>query len=187
MAQSKNNIITHGLSGKVGDIIVFSQRGGKTIVSKAPRKRTGELSDKQKEHHEKFQKAVLYAKGALQNAATKQMYDEATAKKQGVNSYNIAVADLMNAPKIEQIDLSAYTGQIGDTIKIKAYDDFAVKAVTVEIQNADGTSVERGNAVNQGTEWVYTATAQNTNLSGDKIIILATDTPDNITTKEEVL
>lgn len=27
MAQSKNNIITHGLSGKVGDIIVFSQRG----------------------------------------------------------------------------------------------------------------------------------------------------------------
>ncbi len=31
MAQSKNNIITHGLSGKVGDIIVFSQRGGKTI------------------------------------------------------------------------------------------------------------------------------------------------------------
>ena len=36
MAKSNNNVITHGLSGKVGDIIVFSQRGGKTIISKAP-------------------------------------------------------------------------------------------------------------------------------------------------------
>jgi len=42
MAESKNNIITHGLSGKVGDLIVFSQRNGKTFVSKAPRKKTKE-------------------------------------------------------------------------------------------------------------------------------------------------
>ncbi|SDF09761.1 hypothetical protein SAMN05421825_1031 [Epilithonimonas hungarica] len=33
MAESKNNIITHGLSGKVGDLIVFRQRSGDTIVS----------------------------------------------------------------------------------------------------------------------------------------------------------
>jgi len=39
MAESKNNIITHGLSGKVGDLIVFSQRNGKTIVSRAPKER----------------------------------------------------------------------------------------------------------------------------------------------------
>ena len=44
MAESKKNIITHGMSGKVGDIIVFSQRHGKTIVSKAPT-RKAELSD----------------------------------------------------------------------------------------------------------------------------------------------
>lgn len=43
MAESKNNIVTHGLSGKVGDLLVFSQRNGKTIVSKAPKERTGEL------------------------------------------------------------------------------------------------------------------------------------------------
>jgi hypothetical protein len=45
MAKSKDNIITHGLSGKVGDIIVFSQRGNKTIVSKAPKERTGEPTE----------------------------------------------------------------------------------------------------------------------------------------------
>ncbi|CEN39197.1 hypothetical protein [Capnocytophaga cynodegmi] len=183
MAQSNNNIVTHGLSGKVGDILVFSQRNGKTIVSKAP-KRKAEFSDKQKEHHQKFQKAVIYAKGALQNPTTKQMYDEAAAKKEGLNSYNIAVADLMNAPKIEQIDLSAYTGQVGDLIKIKAYDDFAVKAVTVEIQNSEGTLVEKGNAIDNGLEWIYTTTVNNPNLSGDKIIVRATDNPDNLTEKE---
>ncbi len=49
MAESKNNIITHGLSGKVGDLIVFSQRNGKTIVSKAPKDKTAEDSQKQKD------------------------------------------------------------------------------------------------------------------------------------------
>ena len=34
MAESKNNIITHGLSGKIGDLIVFSQRDGKTFAAK---------------------------------------------------------------------------------------------------------------------------------------------------------
>jgi len=33
MAESKNNIITHGLSGKIGDLTVFSQRDGKTYKS----------------------------------------------------------------------------------------------------------------------------------------------------------
>jgi hypothetical protein len=33
MAESKNNIITHGLSGKIGDLTVFSQRDGKTYRS----------------------------------------------------------------------------------------------------------------------------------------------------------
>jgi len=36
MAQSKGNIITQDLSGKVGNILVFSQRNGKTFVSKVP-------------------------------------------------------------------------------------------------------------------------------------------------------
>ena len=70
MAESKKNIITHGMSGKVGDIIVFSQRNGKTIVSKAPT-RKAELSEKQKQHFEHFQQATIYAKAALQDPAKK--------------------------------------------------------------------------------------------------------------------
>ena len=36
MAKQSNNVVTHGLSGKVGDLLVFSQRAGKTVVGKAP-------------------------------------------------------------------------------------------------------------------------------------------------------
>ena len=75
MAESKKNIITHGLSGKVGDLIVFSQRNGKTIVSKAPRDKTGEDSQKQKDQQLKFQRAVLYAKAVLNDPGQKELYE----------------------------------------------------------------------------------------------------------------
>ena len=46
MAKSENNIITHGLSGKIGDLLVFKQVNGKTIVSKVPKKLPQRLKDK---------------------------------------------------------------------------------------------------------------------------------------------
>jgi len=49
MAQSKNNIITHGLSGKVGDLIVFRSWNGKTIVASKPTARTSDLTRTQKQ------------------------------------------------------------------------------------------------------------------------------------------
>ena len=187
MAQSKNNIVTHGLSGKVGDILVFSQRNGKTIVSKAPKERTGEASAKQKEQIAKFQQAVLYAKSALQDPATKALYSASADSEKGISAYNVAVADLLNAPQIEEINLSNYSGNINDTIIIRVTDDFQVAAVKVIINNADGSLVEQGNAKLQGIEWVYTATVKNDDLSGDKITIQATDIPDNLSEKTETL
>jgi hypothetical protein len=187
MAESKNNIVTHGLSGKVGDILVFSQRNGKTIVSKAPKERTGELSEKQQAQAQKFQKAVLYAKTVLANHDKKQMYEAMSDESKGVSTYNVAVADLLNAPKIEKIDLSSYTGNPGDTIKVMVTDDFQVVSVSVTIENADGSLVEEGSAVDNGGEWIYTATSSNPDLSGDKITVKALDHPANLTEKFQTL
>jgi len=187
MAESKNNIVTHGLSGKIGDLLVFSQRNGKTIVSKVPKERTGELSDKQEIQKLKFQRAVLYAKSVLTDPAKTQMYEEMSDSSKGISTYNVAVADMLNAPKIHEIDLSAYSGNPGDTIRIIATDDFEVVMVTVTIENSDGSLVEEGNAVNNGAEWVYTATVINPDLTGDKITITATDNPANLTEKSEML
>lgn len=187
MAESKNNIITHGLSGKVGDLIVFRNRNGKTYVASKPKERTGELSEAQKDHHKRFQQAVIYAKSALTNPETKQAYKEAA--NEGESAYNVAVADFMNAPDIEEIDFSKYTGKVGDTITITVTDDFMVQEVSVTIINADGTEVEHGLAqpVTGGLQWFYTATAINNSLAGDKIVIRAYDLPGHATEKQETL
>lgn len=189
MAESKNNIITHGLSGKIGDLIVFRSRNGKTFVSSAPKERTGEPSEAQQAQKAKFQEAVLYAKVAINNPEISEDYKK-EAKKDAKTPYNVAIADFFHAPDIKSIDIEGYTGKVGDTIRIKVTDDFKVKGVSVSIFNTDGTEVEHTNAVknvNDESEWVFTAKTANASLDGDKIIIRATDIPGNISEKETSL
>jgi hypothetical protein len=64
-----------------------------------------------------------------------------------------------------------------------------VQQVTVKIENADATFVEEGQAVlsPDGLSWIYTATAANESLSGDKITVTATDRPQNISREEQVI
>jgi len=185
MAESKDNIITHGLSGKLGNMLVFSQSAGKTIVRKTPRK-VKEHSDAQKEHFLHFQEAVIYARSAMQDAAMHDEYQKAT--KPGITAYNMAVADMLKAPRIDEVDITKYAGRIGDKIVIRAYDDFKVKEVKVIIEDLDGSLIEEGNAVldGNGVDWVYTATQNNNELHGDKITVHATDIPGNLTTKEKI-
>jgi len=187
MAESKNNIITHGLSGKVGDLIVFRNRNGKTIVASKPRPHTGEMTDAQKAHQKVFQQAVIYAKSALTNPETKQAYKDAA--DEGESAYNVAVADFMHAPDIDEIDLSKYTGKVGDTITITVTDDFMVQEVSVTILNVDGSEVEHGLAQSAlgGLQWLYTATADNLSLTGDKLVIRASDRPGHTSEKKETL
>jgi hypothetical protein len=185
MAESKNNVITHGLSGKI-DLLVFRQRNGKTLVSKAPKEIT-QTSLAQEQVKQRFQQAVIYAKAAIANATTKEAYD--SKAEAGQSAYNVAIADFFNAPDIQAIDVSAYTGAVGSKIGIKVTDDFKVEQVYVQIVNADGTLVEQGNAVADanGLDWLYTATINNASLTGDKIIVTATDKPGNDTNLEKTL
>lgn len=47
MAKQSNHIVTYGLSGTIGNLLVFRQRYGKTVVTKKPTKAT-KTSEKQK-------------------------------------------------------------------------------------------------------------------------------------------
>jgi hypothetical protein len=184
MAKSKNNVITSGLSGKIGNLLVFRQVDGKTIVSKIP-EQPKTVSEKQKTTRKRFQKAVFYAKVAVYSAETAELYKEAAKKKKGITAYNVAVADFFNAPDIETVDLSTYSGKAGDEIRIVVTDDFAVKSVHVQINNADGSLVEEGEAIqNAGNLWIYAAVQNNENLDGDRIVITASDFPGNITNED---
>lgn len=187
MAESKNNIVTHGLSGLVGDMLVFRNRAGKTIVSAKPKERTGELSEAQKQHLALFQEAVLYGKSVMADENLKAEYK--AAAPEGASAYNVAVGDFMNAPNIKTVNVSNYTGKPGETIEMEVTDDFRVAAVKVAIYNPDGSIVEQGDAVQQTNElkWIYTTTETNDSLSGDKIVIRAFDLPGNMTEEDKTI
>ncbi|MDR2765806.1 MAG: hypothetical protein LBB90_12370 [Tannerella sp.] len=186
MAKSRRNVVTQGLSGTIGTL-VFSQRGGQTIVRMRPQQGHHTFSEEQKEHQRRFQRAILYGKTAIADAETKAGYQQAA--KPGQSAFNVAVADFFNAPVIERIDLSNYTGKAGDTIQVYVYDDFAVKEVRIRISNADGSLVEEGAARTDaiGYEWTYVATQTNESLEGDRIEVFVSDTPGNVTHEEREL
>ena len=185
MAKIGDNIVTTGFSGKLGNLLVFRNRGGKTIVSKAPQKKEQEPSEVQEQHQLRFQEAILYAKAAIADPAQKEAY-KASAEK-GQSAYNVAVADFLNAPKINEINLSQYTGQPDSYIQVRAVDDFKVTEVSVTILNSDGSEVEHGMAELQpgSVWWKYTATTVNESLVGDKIIVRVSDIPGNLTEKDQ--
>lgn len=88
------------------------------------------------------------------------MYAE-PAKARRQSSFNVAVADFLHPPEIQDIYVSSYKGATGETIAITATDDVMVKTVGVLIAADDGTLVEKGSAVRSTTnpnQWFYTAT-----------------------------
>jgi hypothetical protein len=184
MAKQSGNVVTYGLRGKIGDLLVFRQRYGETIVAKVAEK-PKTVSEKQKEHRKRFQRATIYGKVAVEDPQLKELYETAAKKKKGATPYNVAVADYLHAPDIENVDLSTYTGAEGDEIRIIASDDFAVKAVHVNISDIDGTLIEEGYATQYaGNLWVYRASQNNNSVEGDRIVVTASDMPGNITTWE---
>ena len=190
MAVVKHNLITQGLSGTLGGTIVFRQVGNRTIVSTPPGEQTDPPSAAQLAHRQRFQEAALYAKGQLQDPALKEEYRLAGEhRSKPTPAFAIAVADFMEAPDIHEIDLSDYHGDPGDTIRVRVTDNFRVDEVRIRITGADGTAVENGQAVQQqnAIDWVYTATAANASLTGDKIIVQALDLPGNLTEQERIV
>ena len=187
MAEVKKNILTKGLSGMLDDTIVFRVVGSRTIVASAPTPSEKEPTPGQAAHRLRFQQAILYAKGALLDEEQRAAYEEAASHRERQSSYNVAVADFMKAPDIQEIDISAYTGQVGDPIRVRVTDDFKVAKVSVAIYNSDGNAVEEGDAeVQDGLHWVYTATSMNMSLVGDKIVVKAYDLPGNVTEQEHL-
>jgi hypothetical protein len=187
MAKQTGNIIMHGASGILGGQIVIRQRDGHVILSKPPAASKKEASAAQKAQKLRFQRAVLYGQRVLENPGLEAEYKAKAKELQ--SAYNVAVADLLHAPNIAEIDVTNYHGHTGDTIRVQVTDDFEVKQVALAIHNSDGSLVEEGEAVRQENviDWRYTATAENAETSGDRIEIRAYDRPDNLAEEERTL
>ncbi len=188
MARSKFNVLTHGLSGLVGDMLVFRQKAGKTFVSGRPKPSTKPTKPISLTIRERFKRAASYAASIMSDLALKAEY-QLTAKP-GQSAYNMAFTDYQKAPEIyEDINLSVYTGAIGEAIEVSVLDDFRVESVSVQIKTAADVLIEEGAAVQSpnGLDWVYTTTAVNAEVPGSKIIFTAKDLPGNETVLEKIL
>ena len=189
MAVSKKNIIIEGLSGKIGNL-VFRRRktDGKVFVAVPPSPHRTAPTGEKKRMNDKFKRAVLYGKSVIANPATKALYAQSISG--GQTAFNLAVADFLNAPVIEEIDMSNYTGKAGSVIRIKATDNFKVVSVSVTITDADGTQLEVGEAVmDKGDElyWLYIAAEDNHLVVGSRVIVTASDIPRNETVQEKIV
>jgi len=191
MTKVKENDVTTGLSGKFGRQLIFRNTKGQTIVARQSTKnRKRKQTQAQKDHIKRFREAVVYAKAALADEVKKAAYTEkASNKDYTVSAYNIAVADYLHSPEINEIKAGEYTGQAGEKIFVSAIDNFKIVDVKVEIRQSDDTLVEKGIAdlAPTGVEWIYTTQSVNASLAGSKIIASVTDTPGNVTVEEMVI
>lgn len=91
--------------------------------------------------------------------STKALYD-AKAEATGTPVFALTIAGFFDAPGVDEINLSAYTGQAGEEIAIRMHDDFALKGVAVAIRTNTSQVLAQG-AADQGADslWRYTATA----------------------------
>lgn len=187
MGKSKANYAITGLSGKVGKIFVYRQRGGETIVATPP-VRTAPPSPKQIQQQTKFAQAATYARNALLDPTLKEAYTTEAKKRRNVSPYNMAMTDYLRPPQITNVDHSAYTGDAsGEKIIIEAADAFKITTMKVKITAANNSALEEGTATLVKGRWEYTTTATNTTLTGSKITLTATDRPGNTTSKEITL
>jgi hypothetical protein len=156
MAKVFKNILVQGLIGSLGKQLVFRRgKGGQTIVSRMPAfAQNRKLSAAQKAHHQAFQQAAAYAKLAKGEAVY-----IAKAEGTALNPYNVALSDWFHAPEVLEVDTTGWTGEIGQTIRIKAVDDVMVTRVSVAVRDRNQVVVEEGNAIqseNDQTMWIYT-------------------------------
>ena len=166
MAHSNNSIITGKLTGSIGKELAFREWKGKTIVAKAPKKRTGEPTPAQAEVQEKFFMASRYAKAILSNA------DPALT----------AAYTQLTLPLIGRV-------AAGSPILVRAIDDFRVTQVRVEIYDASGALHESGNAVQNlnGLDWTYIGQLDMSPVAGSRVKAYATDVPGNVGVLEQLI
>ena len=125
MAKVAKNIVLHGASGMIGDQIVIKRWRGQTILAQAPGKREKEATEAQKAHQKKFQQAIVYGKAQMADAEAKAEY--AAKGGESLSAFNVAVSDFFHAPNIDEIDLTVYSGGVGDTVRVRVTDDFSAR------------------------------------------------------------
>jgi hypothetical protein len=167
MAKVKDNIVTEGLSGKLGKrLVARHMRDGRTIIATRPNYTGHKWTPGQSSHHSRFKRASAYASLASKTNPIYAVLAAGTAK----NAYNLALSDWFKPPVIHQITQEA------GSILVHATDNVQVTEVRVTISDEHGKMLEQGKAVplEKGAWWEYAST------TGGRVHVEAFDPAGNI-------
>ena len=176
MSKVRSNVLVRGVSGKLGNQVVFRiLRDGSTVMCLPPDFSNRKLSKDQKEHHERFREAAAYAKVAAQRQPIYAELAAGTLK----NAYNIALSDWFHSPKIHRVELE------GGAVRVHASDNVRVASVKVVVLNEEGLVLEKGEAIPVDELWW--SYAPHTPLEGKpKVEVEARDLAGNVVKAELV-
>lgn len=150
MATVRNNLLVSGLSGMLGNTIVFKKWQGKTLVTsrpRAPRKQSAQ----QKANRSRFRQATLFARQAMLNAEMKAYYQAKAKKLKLPNAYTAAITDYMRSPQVKKTNI------VGNRVTYSiAKRNFDLKKVAITVP---GSGARVYPAVHQsGGEWTVALT-----------------------------
>jgi hypothetical protein len=183
MAKVKLNPIVEQVRGQVGQL-VFRQSYGKQVVGRKADQSDHEPTAGQVEVRERFRQAAVYGRMALADTTTRKLYEDAAGKK-GQPVFSLVMADFLNAPSIDEVDVSEYTGAQGSAIFIRTEDDFMIDKVTVNIADVNGAQLESGDAaLEPNGRWSYHASSTVPAGTDVRITVTVTDRPGSATVRD---
>jgi hypothetical protein len=105
-----------------------------------------------------MQQAAVRDAGTYASFAQTQDLYLRNAEEAGTTAYALAVADWLGAPKVLEIDVDGWTGDAGETIRVKARDNVGVARVVIVIRDPRGEVLEWGEALQseESLWWDYT-------------------------------
>ena len=156
MANIYRNKYARGLRGALGaQHVVHQTASGKSIVASKPEfDENLTYTENQTMHQAAVRDASMYASVAEHHEAYINKAEET-----GSTAYAVAVADWYSAPRVLAIDLDRWTGNRGQTIRVKARETVMVASVLLVIRDPQGEVLEMGEAVpsEAGSPWwIYT-------------------------------
>ena len=175
MANVYRNISIHGL----GDLVCKTRSGQDLNAGRRRYNDIPEYTGTELSHQDAVRKATTYASFASRH----ELYLD-RAVETGAAPYSIALLDYLEAPRVLQIDVDAWTGEIGQTIRVKARDSVGVAAVSLVIRDAQGNLLETGDAVQAGAGspwWHYMTRARIPVTPFPGVEAIARDLPGNQT------
>jgi hypothetical protein len=162
-----------GIRGRV-ESFVYRQQNGQTVIlpHTVPKDRP---SKAQKANRNRFSEAKDYAKAVLADPLRRACYRRLAAERK-CPSNALLIANFLNPPTIELVDLDEYQGRVGDRVRVVAEDPIEVVSVTVTLRLAStGKVLESGDATRDHDVWVYLCSAVAENVREVRVEIAATN------------